>query len=79
MADANKIIKGMRPWYAEQKPFDFKYEDMRASSTETRTGQQRVWDHAILTAAEFIRRLDGYDETRATLIHKLLSTELPKD
>lgn len=77
--DANKIIRQMRPWYTAHKVSKLNYEDMRADSEPTRTDQQRVWDHAILAAAEFIRRLHNYDESEAALIHLLLSTCLPKE
>lgn len=65
---AKKIINNMRPWF----------ESMRAESTSTRTERQQAWDSAILAAAEFVRRLDNYDESRAILIHELLSTNLPQ-
>lgn len=71
-----EIIKEMKVWY------DGSYapgKDRRAASVERRTEQQKDWDAAILAAAEFVRRLDGYDETRALAIHELLSTKLPKD
>ncbi len=76
MGKYNKIIEGMEPWY------DGSYapgKDRRAANVDSRTEQQKDWDSAILAAAEFVRRLDDYDETRALAIHELLSTKLPKD
>lgn len=72
----DEIVKSMHCWYTCQ-PNGF--EDMRAKSNARRTEQQRVWDHAILAVAEFVRRLDGYNETRALAIHELLSTKLPNE
>ncbi len=70
-----EIIAEMKVWY------DGTYapgKDRRATSVESRTEQQKDWDSAILAAAELVRRMDGYDETRALAIHELLSTKLPK-
>ena len=71
-----KIIKGMKVWYDGSGASG---KDRRAASVEDRTEQQKGWDAAILAAAEFVRRLDDHDETRALAIHELLSTKLPKD
>ncbi|HEX8249011.1 MAG TPA: hypothetical protein VF599_12610 [Pyrinomonadaceae bacterium] len=69
------IVKGMKVWYdgSNGKP------DRRATDTLSRTDEQKTWDSAILVAAEYVRRLDNYDETRALQILNLLSTKLPKD
>ncbi|MGH2359745.1 MAG: hypothetical protein ACRDGM_04275 [bacterium] len=75
----DKIIRGMRPWYAELKLKGARQQDMRAESSRTRTEQQCVWDQAILAAAELLRRLHHYDETESLMIHGLLTTKLPKD
>lgn len=75
---ARKIIQAMLPWYQSREVGGIKVGDMRAKSSKARTEQQIVWDHAILAAAEFVRRLDNYDESRAILIHELLSTKLPQ-
>lgn len=70
-----KIIEGMRCWYDGTDGRGF---DARASDNQQRNEQQCAWDSAILTAAELVRRLDNYDESRALAIHELLSTKLPK-
>lgn len=78
MAKLEQIIQGMRPWYTASSGI-VSHGDMRAADNRNRTAEQIAWDRAILTAAEFVRRLDNYDETRALAIHGLLSTHLPKD
>jgi predicted RNase H-like nuclease len=65
----------MKAWYDGSKKPGF---DMRAKTTQTRNERQEIWDSAILAAAEFVRRFDDYDETRALQIHELLSTKLPR-
>lgn len=72
------IIKAMRPWYCHTEGPKIVFADMRSNSAGERTDQQKIWDHAIITAAELVRRLEG-DEVIATQIHQLLSSYLPKD
>jgi len=67
-ATCSAIILGMRHWF----------EGLQCSDTDERSPEQRSWDKAILTAAEYIRRRMNYDETLAFEIHQLLCDHLPK-
>jgi hypothetical protein len=79
MKSTAEIIRDMAPWYSEERGHKFTFPDMRADTISGRTPEQKIWDHAILAAAELIRRLGGNDNERALAIHGLLSTNLPKD
>ena len=75
MNKAHEIIAQMKVWFdgsTKNRP------DFRADEVLSRSDEQKAWDSAILAAAEFVRRLDDYDESRAILILELLSTNLPK-
>jgi hypothetical protein len=67
------IVAGMRVWWS--KVFD-KDGWRKRPKRDARTVEQAIWDNAIFAAAEFVRRFDCYDETRARAIHALLSSEL---
>lgn len=80
MKSHKRILKSLRGWYTPRTDGRRTYGDMRCQSSynQDRTEEQAVWDAAILTAAELVRRLNG-DEAAVGAIHGLLSTRLPKD
>lgn len=53
-----ELIESMEPWR----------EFGNSPSIQTRTPEQCAWDSAIQTAAELMRRIDNYDEHRASII-----------
>jgi len=68
--DGITIIKGMKVWY----------KGFQAQSITSRTNEQKAWDKAISTAAEYVRRRQNYNETLAKeILFGLSSVELPKD
>lgn len=72
MRDPKEVMESMGP------PATWLIKVGRAASIKSRTTDQKIWDSAILTAGEFIRRLDNYDESRCTALAELLSTNLPE-
>lgn len=76
--DLKTVIAGMKPWFALSKTSGHLFPDMRSESIASRTSEQRVWDHAVLTVAEFVRRMQDNDETLALQIHQFMNVNLPK-
>lgn len=73
-----QIISGMRPWYSESGNGKNHFPSMKSGTVQERNRDQRIWDHAILASAEYVRRrLDG-NEKLALEIHGLLSSSLPE-
>ena len=57
-------LTGMAPWLRERGT---------ASTSQSRTAEQRAWDSAVLACSEFVRRLTNYDEVLAGALHHLLT------
>ena len=67
---ADEILAGMGPWLA----YGIAPEKLPGSADQ-RTEGERIWDAAIMAAAEYVRRLTNYNEMLALTIHDLLTTK----
>ena len=72
------IVLKMRPWF-RAKDGKNRYPDMRIPPGGERTPEQKIWDHAIFAASEFVRRYEGHNKGISRSVHLLLSDYLPPD